>query len=58
MLASFNVQSFNKNLFFSFKILKSSDLNFKVFIPIKYEGIIPVSESTEYLPPIKLLCST
>ena len=38
-------------------MLNKLDLSFKILTPIKYAGIIPTSDKTENLPPIKLLCS-
>ena len=41
-----------KLLFFFKKYLNIFFLNFKYINPIKYAGIIPTSDKTEYLPPI------
>ena len=38
-----------------FFIKELNRLNFFEFNPINSEGIIPTSDKTEYLPPIKLL---
>ena len=51
------VLSFRIILCVPFKNLRVRDLNWKIFIPIKYAGTIPTSDKTEYLPPIKCLCS-
>ena len=42
---------------FLFKINLSNLLNLLLFKPINSAGNIPTSDKTEYLPPIKFLCS-
>ena len=55
MLATLLIKEDTKNLFWSNLLIFR---NFFILSPINAAGSIPTSERTEYLPPIKSLCST
>ena len=57
MISDKAMQLFLKKFFIFCKIFFKLLLNFIMLTPIRYDGTIPTSDNTEYLPPKKSLCS-